>query len=98
MKFSRRLILSASLMVLAGAILSAALIYLPTEAALRNSILRQLELVAFQKMGSLDRFFFERYGDLRVLAEDPVISDPTSTPEAITERLAAFRNQKRTYV
>lgn len=98
MRFSRRLILAASLMVAAAAILSAALIYFPTEAALRSSILRQLELVAFQKMGSLDRFFSERYGDMRVLAEDAVISDPTSTPEAITERLAAFRNQKRTYV
>lgn len=48
-------------------------------------------------MDEIDRVMFERYGDIKIIANDPVISSKESSPEQITRRLIEYRNQSRTY-
>ncbi|MBF0477947.1 MAG: PAS domain S-box protein [Candidatus Omnitrophica bacterium] len=57
-----------------------------------------LEELAFHALDKIDRNFFERSGDIRILANDPVIISRDSTPQQITERLIAYRNTYKMYV
>jgi methyl-accepting chemotaxis protein len=48
-------------------------------------------------MDKIDRVFFERMGDLRVIATDPIIASRESSPLQIAERLITYRNIYKTY-
>ena len=57
----------------------------------------RLQQIAFNTMDKIDRDFFQRMGDLRAIATDPIISSRESSPQQITERLIAFRDAYKTY-
>ena len=58
----------------------------------------RLEELAFNVMDKIDRTLFERIGDLKAIATDPIISSKDSSPRQITERLITYRNIYKTYV
>ncbi|MEO5374429.1 MAG: response regulator [Alphaproteobacteria bacterium] len=49
-------------------------------------------------MTEIDRMLFERIGDIRVAATDPVFCADTISSEQIAERLATYRNTFKTYI
>ncbi|MHB0946357.1 MAG: hybrid sensor histidine kinase/response regulator [Sedimentisphaerales bacterium] len=49
-------------------------------------------------MDTIDRMLYERFADIKIIAEDAVISSQESTPQEITKRLIEFRNQYKTYI
>jgi diguanylate cyclase (GGDEF)-like protein/PAS domain S-box-containing protein len=49
-------------------------------------------------MDKIDRMLFERYTDINIIADDPVIRSRNSGPEQITERLIKYRNTIKHYI
>ena len=97
MKLSTKLtILILSIVVITGAILSI-LIYRADLRFLEEEISHNLENIAFHTMDKIDRNLFERFSDIQIMANDPIISSKNSTPKQITERLIEFRNTYKTY-
>jgi signal transduction histidine kinase len=62
-----------------------------------QGIERVLENESRQILRSLDRYFFERIGDIQILSEYDVIRDPSSTRVQITAVLERFVKYYKTY-
>jgi|GEM_PF-2289713 len=65
--------------------------------AFHHEIQDKLENHAFHTMGMIDRMFFERMVDIRVIAGDSIIRSGNSSPRQITERLIEYRNTLKSY-
>ena len=94
MKFSTKLtILISGIIVSMGMVISY-LVYASSIAVLENLVKDRLKNQAFHTMHKIDMMLFERYEDIRAIATDPVISSRVSTPRQITERLIQFKNDR----
>src|SRR5512141_1923016 len=68
-----------------------------TARIIEGQIKENLEEHAYHIMDSIDRMFFERYSDMKMLATDPIINSRASTPGQITERLTEYQNIYKFY-
>jgi PAS domain S-box-containing protein len=97
MKFSTRLSLLITTVFLVSFCLMAYLGYSTTTNMLEQRIREQLEDHAFHSMDTIDRMFFERYGDLRILRADQLLRSKSATPEQIAERLKQYLDSYKIY-
>lgn len=67
-------------------------VYTTETVLLESAIQDRLQNQAFHTLDKIDMMLFERYADIKTLAEDPVIRAGNSTPEQITERLKSYRD------
>jgi len=65
---------------------------------LENAIKNNLENVASNTTGNIDRILFDRYADIRIIAAGPILSSRNSTPSQITERMIKYRDMYKYYV
>ncbi|HRZ86744.1 MAG TPA: PAS domain S-box protein [bacterium] len=65
---------------------------------LESRLTAELERDVAQTMEMVDRFLFERYGDLLAMAGSPILSSPLSTPGEITGWLIRYRNSLKAYL
>ena len=61
-------------------------------------IRESMQEMASSNMNKIDRTLFERTGDIKVIASDPVITSRDSSPQQIVERLIEYRDIYKTYV
>lgn len=65
--------------------------------ALYKKNIDELEIVSVGLMDKIDRYLYERMCDIELLSHDPVLTDPSSTPEMITRKLLLYRNILKSY-
>ena len=92
MKFSAKITMLFSAIVLSIAVIVSYFAYTSTEDMLEREIKEDLTTLAIHTMDEVERNLFERYADLKFLATDPVLMSRTSTPKEITERLVKFKD------
>lgn len=97
MRFSTKLTLLFSGIMLALGLTGSYFVYVSNVKILRKDIEKKLKFSAYTVIDKLDRTLFERYGDIRLLAADPILKSRRSTPAEITGRLKAFRDFHRVY-
>lgn len=97
MKFAPKL---TALFISINIIISAVILavaYFQEAKMLESEIRARMENRVFFTMDALDRFLYERLGDIKMIAGDSVISSGNTTAEEITERLIYFRNTYKCY-
>jgi len=92
MKFSVKITLLFSAVVVSIAVMVSYFAYISTEDLLEKKIKNDLATLAIHTMDEVERNLFERYADLKFLATDPVLTSRTSTPKEIQDRLIKFRD------
>src|SRR4030065_1634689 len=97
MKFTTKLTALFSAIILIVGAIASYLVYSSNLKKLEEQIKEKTEERAFHSMDKIDRMFFERYADMRVLAADPVITSRSSTPKQITDRLIEYKNRYKVY-
>lgn len=97
MKFSAKLTILFSVIVLISIVVISFFVYSSTSKIVEASINDTLKDMAVNSMDKIERMMYERYADIEYLATDPVISSKASTPAQITARLAQFRSKYRIY-
>jgi len=97
MKFSTKLILLFSGIILIIGTVISYLVYTSNISTLENHIKDRLKNQAFHTMDKIDRMLFERYADIKVLASDQVMSSRDSTPQQITRRLLEYKSNYKAY-
>jgi signal transduction histidine kinase len=98
MKFAIKLSALLSAIIIVFGLTITFFIYQSNLNILKENEIHHLQDMAYNTLDKIDRNFFERYGDIKGLADDSVISSRNSTAKEITERLIAFRNTYKTYV
>jgi len=73
-------------------------VYFLVTKSMENEIMARMQSRAIFTMDMLDRFLYERAGDLEVISQDPVINSPNSTAQEITKKLIFFRNTCKFYI
>ena len=97
MKFSTKLtLLFSGIILIMGTVISY-LVYTSNISTLEDHIKDRLKNQAFHTMDKIDRMLFERYADIKVLASDQVMSSRDSTPQRITRRLLEYKNNYKAY-
>jgi len=97
MKFAPKL---AALFISIGAIVAAimsTIAYFQVAKILEGEIRAHMESRVIITMDALDRFLSRSLNDIKIIADDPVISSGNATAEQITERLIFFRNTYKWY-
>jgi signal transduction histidine kinase/HAMP domain-containing protein len=97
MKFAPKL---TALFISISAIIVAVMLtiaYFQVAKILESEIRVRMENRVFFTMDALDRFLSERLSDIKMIADDPVISSENATAEQIIERLIFFRNAYKCY-
>lgn len=97
MKFSTKLTLLFSVYVLIIVIVISSIIYTVNVNILEKHIKDRLENEVFHTMDKIDEMLFDRYMDIKLLANDPIISLRDSTPKQITERLREYQDKYKFY-
>lgn len=97
MRFSTKLTILFSTIILASGIVISYLVYTSTVSTSENIIKDKLRNQALHTLEEIDRILFERYADIKVLASDHIISSRNSTPRQITERLIEYKNNYKIY-
>src|SRR3990170_909236 len=97
MKFSTKLILLFSGIILIIGTVISYLVYASNISTLEDHIKDRLKNQAFHTMDKIDRMLFERYADIKVLASDQVMSSRDSTPQQITRRLLEYKSNYKAY-
>lgn len=97
MKFARKLTILFSVIVLTISLTVSYLVYNSEVSTLEGQIRDSMEDRAFNTIDKIDRMFFERYADLKLLATDKVITSRSSTPAEIQKRLVEFKSLTRSY-
>ncbi len=64
---------------------------------LETQITKRLESMALTTMDKIDRALFERFSNIKVLANDSIIRSRGSTPEQIAGILTEYKNQYKVY-
>ncbi len=98
MKFSTKLVVLFSCLVLVIGISVSYLIYQSNSGIIQKLITERLEDEAFHTMDKIDMLLFERHADMRALANDPIIRSRNSTTEQITEKLNQFQKAYKHYI
>jgi len=98
MKFVIKLSALLSAIIIVFGLAISLFIYQSNLNILKENEIHHLQDMAYNTLDKIDRNFFERYSDIKGLADDSVISSRNSTAKEITERLIAFRNTYKTYV
>ena len=86
MKFAPKL---TALFISISAIIVAVMLtiaYFQVAKILESDIRARMENRVFFTMDALDRFLYERLSDIKMIANDPVISSENATAEKITEK------------
>jgi len=97
MKFAPKL---TALFISIGAIVAAimyTIAYFQVAKILEGEIRARMESRVIITMDALDRFLSRSLNDIKIIADDPVISSGNATAEQITERLIFFRNTYKWY-
>jgi len=97
MKFTLKLAFTIIALVLLVALVILYITWASSARTLTTQAEERLQEMASSTMDKIDHDFFERSGDLRVIATDPIIASRESSPQQITERLIAYRNIYKTY-
>lgn len=71
---------------------------LSSSSLLEHQITDKYMAVSSYAMEKIHRLFYNRYQDVRMLANEPVIASRRSTPDQITKTLGEFKKHFRTYV
>jgi signal transduction histidine kinase len=98
MKFAIKLSALLSAIIIVFGLTITFFIYQSNLNILKENEIHHLQDMAYNTLDNIDRNFFERYSDIKELADDRVISSRNSTAKEITERLIDFRNIYKTYV
>jgi PAS domain S-box-containing protein len=97
MKFAPKL---TALLISIGAIVAAimcTIAYFQVAKILEGEIRAHMESRVIITMDALDRFLSRSLNDIKIIADDPVISSGNATAEQVTERLIFFRNTYKWY-
>lgn len=92
MKFATKLTALFSVVILGTGVLIAYFVYATNVRQVESLIRDRLQNQAFHTLAKVDLMFFERYGDIKTIADDPVVSSAGSTPAQITRRLISYRD------
>jgi signal transduction histidine kinase/DNA-binding NarL/FixJ family response regulator len=98
MRFAGKLILLMLAIIMSIIIVVAYFSYDSSSKILENEIKNNLENVASNITVNIDRVLFDRFADIRLIAEGPILSSRNSTPNQITERMVQYRNMYKYYV
>lgn len=98
MKFVLRVAFSIIALGLFVAFLVFYITWISNVQTLEGQAKEDMEDLAFHVMNKIDRFFFYRSADLRIIANDPVITSPTSSPQERTKRLCEYRDTYKAYI
>lgn len=98
MRFAFRLSIVISALIVVSTTLTSFLAWKSTVRILQNRIEGEFEDSAQQVTNTIDHLLFERYQDIQVMATDPVLSSPQSTPADIARRLIVYRNHYKVYM
>ena len=97
MKFSTKLtVLFSAIILIIGAI-SSYLVYSSDLKKLEEQINKKTEERAFYTMDKLDRMLFERRADIKALAAELILRSRTSTPKQVTETLKKYQDRYKAY-
>lgn len=72
--------------------------YISNVKTLEMQITKGLEDTAWKTMDAIDMVLYERSLDIRLIANDPIISSRNSNSKIITERLIEYRNLYKIYI
>jgi len=97
MKFAIKLSALLSAIIIVFGLTITFFIYQSNLNILKENEIHHLQDIVSNTLDKVDRNFFERYSDIKELADDRVISSRNSTDKEITERLIDFRNTYKTY-
>jgi hypothetical protein len=98
MKFTTKLtVLFLGIMISVSVVISYS-VYVSNRRGLEEQIQHRMRDMAFHAIDKIDRTLRTRIEDIKLLANDVIISSRNSTPKEITERLIEYRNQRKTYV
>ena len=87
MKFATKVTTLFSGIVLVIIVVISYFVYTSNLKMLEKDIVYRLEEEASHAMDKIDQMFFGRYGDIKILATDSVITSRNSTSAQIRERL-----------
>src|SRR4030043_433506 len=97
MKFTRKLtVLFSAIILIIGAIASY-LVYSSNLKKIEEQINKKTEERAFHIMDKIDRMLFERRADIKALADGPILRSRTSTQKQITEILKKYQDRYKAY-
>ena len=95
MKFTTKLtVLFLGIMITVSVAVSYS-VYISNQRGLEEQIQHRLRDMAFHTMDKIERTMYAKLADIKLLANDVVISSRSSTPKEITERLIEYRNRQR---
>ncbi len=97
MRFAHKLALAFAALITASVILAAAITWVSTTRILRTAIVDNFTSSASRTMQQLDSFLLARRQNIQIIANDSIITNPSSSPTAITRRLIEYRNQLKVY-
>ena len=97
MKFATRLIVLFSGIFLISSVSLAYFVYISNLRILEREVKEKLEAKAFDTMDKIDRMMYERYSDVKSLANDSVMRSRSHTSKQIEERLRNYLKESRFY-
>jgi signal transduction histidine kinase len=98
MKFAIKLSILLSAIIIVFGLITSLFVYQLNVNILKENEIHHLQDIASNTIDMIDRNFFERYSDIKELADYSVISSRNSTAKEITEILIDFRNTYKTYI
>ena len=97
MRFSTKLVLLVSGLVIAGGAVQALLYGASSTRSLEAQIVERLEDRAFHTIDKLDRYFYERYLEGKALADEPLLRSKEVSPRQIAARMLEYLHWHREY-
>ncbi len=97
MRFATKLTLlfSGILLVFFAAVIYVG--YTSNRGSIETRVKDKMEDLAFHTMDKVDRFLYERYSDIKIIATDPLISSRSSSPIQITARMKEYLKEHEDY-
>ena len=97
MKFSIKLSILFSLLFSTAFVVISYVVYISSSKTIDKQVKYRLEDQAFHTVDKIDRLFFERSADIKIVATDPVIISRNFSPKQITERLLDSQDKFKVY-
>ncbi len=97
MKFAIKLVLLLGIMLLAISAFFSYYVYVESRNALQEEITNRMEEHASSTMNKIDMMLFERYSNLQVLTNQPLMRARNTPPEVRNNILLSFRNFHKSY-
>jgi PAS domain S-box-containing protein len=98
MNVAKKIIISILTIVIASGLVIVGFVYVSERATIEQLIRRELEGIVIRKIDKIDRFLFERQGDIEFVSQEPVMRAPDADPGTIAERLLALRDAMKAYI